>query len=110
MFIILLACALLLLLFFQLWKRPRPVRLIYDQDPEKETRKKAPKRPPKFNTILIRIQRKKLLKRCSFDVRGNMHPRNREPRRPAPDRFSEVKRGSDRKSQFRRKAMPIEEK
>lgn len=107
---ILLACALLLLLFFQLWKKPRRVRLIYDQDPQKETRKKAPKRPLKFNTITIRKQREKLSKRCRFDVRGNIPPRDRTPRRPAPDHFSKVKCGSGRKSQFRRKAMPIGEK
>lgn len=110
MFVILLTCALLLLLSFQLWKKPRRVRLIYYQDPQKETRKNAPIRPRKFNTILIRIQRKKLSKRCSFDVRGNIPPRDRTPQRPAPDRFSEVKRGSDRKSQIGRKAMPIGEK
>lgn len=94
MFIILLACALLLLLFFQLWKRPRRVRLIYYQDPQKETRKKAPKRPPKIEIIIVLKQREKLILRRGFGVRAFAPVRLSQAGDPDPVRFSAVKRKS----------------
>lgn len=93
MIIILLACALLLLLFFQLAKGPPRYgpRLYYPliRPPEK-----APKRPPKIKIIIVLKQRKKLILRRGFGVRAFAPVRPGQDGDPDPVRFSAVKRKS----------------
>ena len=91
---ILLACALLLLLLFQLAKYPRvngPPVLALSKPDRKTARKKARKRPVKIELIKVLKQHKKPLLRRGFDVRRVTPYGRRLIWRPAAERFNAVK-------------------
>ena len=94
MLFILLACALLLLLFFQLAKSP-PACGPPGSGPSDITRKKGPQKAAKFKLIKALKQRKRPAVRRGFDVRRIRPAAARTGGTPELFRFSAVKREID---------------